>query len=168
MEKEGSRPSSQTVLGKKRNKASSHVPSGGFILTEKANGCTGWLVCLLYLWKRKKACVDRFSFPCKLTLLGLGLTLFTCFFVSSFLPDPFCSQTVSSVLPVTPLAMSSGPLTAQCKPSDTPNTHSRSLLYNENFFISFVIFPSQILSAGRAPFPLFLSSFDQGISCKHG
>lgn len=75
MEKEGQRPSSQTVPGKEKKQGKR--PDFFWSLTEDANGCTGWSVCLLYLLKRKNSWLDFFPLSRNLTSSKLLCFLLT-------------------------------------------------------------------------------------------
>lgn len=94
MEKEGQRPSSQTVLGKKRNKASSQISSGVWAWQKRQMNLKDGLVCLLYLHEKKEH-LDGFL-PLSYNLTSLYSTSFVS---TSLSPDCFCSPAISSFLP---------------------------------------------------------------------
>lgn len=93
--KRGKRPSSQTVLGKKKKRGKLPDFFLGFQLDRRGKWtCRTVTVCVLYLLERRNTWLNLFH------LIPPPRSSFVC---ASFSLDPFCSTAVSSILPTHPL-----------------------------------------------------------------
>lgn len=127
MEKEGQRPSPQTVLGKKRNKASSQISSGVWAWQKRQMDVQDGLVCLLYLLEKKEHLAGFSPLFCNLTSSYSPFFVFFFSLSPLFFPNNifFSSHSFNTPLPI--YSHLSGVilclLTIHCKLSDKHQMH---------------------------------------------